>query len=518
MSVPFHFFTAVWGKLFMDHFINAVLPCFLSPGNFGSCQGHPNDIYFIFTTAEDEPVLRASPAFKRLQTIIRTEVSTFLPKAPLNESGKANYWDAWQSVTRLYQQTARFSAKNHAATIYLGGDEFLADGAFKRIREIADTGKKAILINALGSDDRSFIPRIKQEHLNAQKDELIITPRQLAKLAYETAHDYQHAMMWQVPFKENGGGTFFFPVEGEGVILRQYSSSPVLVMHDESHPLWPIENGFELVQHVASLFKWEDVYVVQDSDEVMIASYEPAHFGDSDYKRRPKQVFQKPSVLREAVVMKKNFPPERLRMARYPVRFHWTDMSARWQEIERHSDQVMDTLFACKEFLDRVPEAYDDLLRHFELIEALRAKQDEWTSLLANNLELVEKLPEPYRTDANAGIAWLYATDARAEFAHSPLAKVFATKPEMAAQLLCQMLCMLDHSGRRQVGDVLIDTLFRYFEQVLRTDGISGVEILKKVLPVLNETGRAATGPAKLEQLMPVLNQIYAAMQAQQAH
>src|SRR5271170_1359385 len=70
-TTRFHFVTPVWGRSYVELFLNLVLPTHLSPNNLGRI---PADrcLYKLYTTPQDEEVIRASPSFKALQGLAET--------------------------------------------------------------------------------------------------------------------------------------------------------------------------------------------------------------------------------------------------------------------------------------------------------------------------------------------------------------------------------------------------------------------------------------------------------------
>lgn len=458
MPIPINFLTVVWGKKYVQAFVDIVLPSLLAEGNLGTCKDSSGELYYIYTSHDDIERLVSSPAIKRLRTLLEVVVSTFDPGDAYQPDDRPAYWEAWQQVSRIYQKTAQISAKNGAALMLLSPDEVFADGGIRSIRRIAENGKKVIIINGLAARYSTIVPVLKRDYLDQDAAVLTVTPRELARLGREHMHEYNELQIWGNPVRQNDSGTFIFEVEGEGLIMRTFGSSPAYFVHREGDPPWPVGNGLEHIEHVEALYDWGDIYVLQDSDELALVGLERATFGDRDYKISLSQLSQPASVLRQGVAMKEWFNPSKIRVGNYSLRWHWTDLGSKWEEVEIVANRVIQTLVKCRDFFEEVPEALNDFKEHVKMIESLRAERKWWLELAAAMQHRIGELPHPaYILAALHGLVWLHVVEGRTQEAVQLLEKTLQANVGVGYSALSSILPLLRFSGQEAIGESLVD-------------------------------------------------------------
>src|SRR5215471_8051295 len=70
MAVMIHFLTPVWGKAYLQLYLEVVIPAQLASRNLPSFKTESGTKYVIFTTREDMEAIKSSPVFKLLCTTV----------------------------------------------------------------------------------------------------------------------------------------------------------------------------------------------------------------------------------------------------------------------------------------------------------------------------------------------------------------------------------------------------------------------------------------------------------------
>jgi len=312
----------------------------------------------------------------------------------------------------------------------------------------------------------------------------------MAKLMAETIHEYHEAMYWDHPYRQNGGGTYLYKVPGEGIIIRNSAASPTVIVHKETDPEWPIESGFEVIEHVEKLYDWKDIHVVQDSDEIMMAGLEFAKFGAPDYKLRAEKIFQSASVLREANTLR-NLPRARSHLVEIPMRWHWEDLGESWYEHENKFTKIIEKIFICKNFLEEFPEVGEDLKRNIILIDTMRQKKKNWLELFAKHESLIDLMVESeHKTELMSDLCWLHACEGNDEKSLCYFEKVLKLNFEGQIPLCLELLSMHLLTQRAFLIPTYVNKIQDYLVEEITTDIKSGWDKAKKTIDALIINGQ----------------------------
>ena len=69
-----HLIMAVWGRSYVDLFLDLSLPSQLSAGNLREASQKGNLLYKIYTTKNDIEQITQHPSFKRLSSLVETKI------------------------------------------------------------------------------------------------------------------------------------------------------------------------------------------------------------------------------------------------------------------------------------------------------------------------------------------------------------------------------------------------------------------------------------------------------------
>ena len=420
-SIRFYFITPVWGEKFVDMFLHISLPTQLSKGNLGSFQRRPNaDKYKIYTTSKDAGVIQKSPVCARLNELIETEFH-FIDDALVEfETGKINKYDL---MTICHGRGIADGLTDHAALVILSADVVFSDGSFANIRKIAQSGKRGIAIGSYRVVTETFGSALQKKFYSSKRHCITIPSREMVKLSLDCIHPDSRVLFWDEPSFLNGWPAFlYWDVSKEGVLQRGIHLHPLMIYPSRKDvQLNPSSgmgiDGYDYIKRVVPDF--EDIYVVEDSDE--IASFSLQHASETCCSPYPANMFAISSWIR------KHCCSYHINYLKRKIRFHCAEISPQWEKVEQASDKVVESICACVELLDKVPDiqkelearderlqnldylvqnlALEDAIAHNRLgMELCKSDQlDEAEAVLQRALELAPNL-----ADAHSNLAVLY--------------------------------------------------------------------------------------------------------------
>ena len=125
---PFHVVTVVWGRAYIELFLDVAVPNQLTPGNLGALP--PGSRYRVLTTAEDLELLEASAALKQANDVIPVDLVVAPELSRVSD-------DQFVRLTAGHSRALRDAADSGAALIFLAPDHFMSEGTLAVSRDQA---------------------------------------------------------------------------------------------------------------------------------------------------------------------------------------------------------------------------------------------------------------------------------------------------------------------------------------------------------------------------------------------
>ncbi len=365
-----HFIVSVWGKKYTELFLNFSLLTQLSEGNLGffykTSGAHK---YKIFTTSGDAKTILKSPAYLRLGEIIQTELHFIDDIMDELYSGRINKYDV---MTLCHGRGISDAIKEQAAFICLSSDQIISDGSLANIYRIASNGKRMVVIGDYRVTAETFAPALRDRFYSRHNMSIAISSRDLVKLSLPHIHPNSRTLFWNRDFIQNRWPAFlYWDVEGEGILQRGIHLNPIMINPSKKDELLiPSKgmgiDGYDYMMRVVPDFK--DVYLVRDSDEVTFLSLESEIPGWQPTDDKLGVLFIASWVRRYCCKYHVNFLNTK-------IRFHHTDLSSKWEEVEQESDKAVGSIFKSLEFLNRVPEAQREIEAQIESFNRLNVEK-----------------------------------------------------------------------------------------------------------------------------------------------
>lgn len=336
---PFYFICVLWGERFRGYFLEYCLPSLLSPGNLPALSTRSPSKLLIATRPEDRAAIEATAVFRAVSRWV-TPVFIEIPPCPPERSG-------CQHMGTGHRLACEMAYRDRAYGAVLTPDSMLSDGSISRLQALALTGVELVLTAALRFGEEPFLANLRDigaipaASRSASGAALTISGRQMVLAAVNGLHSETLAYEWDAPGVLAILPAAWWRVPGEdGMLLHSLSWAPLLLDygavadHDTStFDEWTLDGDY-VFRNIKSM---DRVHVVQDSDELFIASWGP--LAERPVKRLQIPIFRK--VL-AGLFFRQSFQSEffdalKRRIFFLPVRWHSKPINQKWAVTERRA-------------------------------------------------------------------------------------------------------------------------------------------------------------------------------------
>jgi hypothetical protein len=330
---PFYFVVVLWGERFRDYFLHYCLPSLLAPGNLPTLATRQRSKFLIATTPADWAVLRSSPVVAAASRYVDFEPID-LPPCPPQVS-------ACDHMSQGHREACDVAFAHKAYVTVLTPDCMLSDGSIARLQELARSGCQLVVAAAMRFSEEKFLGDLRAKGLlpaSGSDAPVVINGRQMAHAAVNGLHSQTLAFAWNAPGFLLVVPAAWWRVPGEdGILLHSLSFAPLLLdyaaipQHDTSTlDQWTLDGDY-LYNNTQLM---DRIHVVQDSDEMFIASWAPEQ--DRPVEKRYFPLFGELAAKLQFSACYKStyFDPLKRHMFFLPVRWHGAPLNAKWQELE----------------------------------------------------------------------------------------------------------------------------------------------------------------------------------------
>ena len=333
---PFYFIVVLWGERFRDYLLEYCVPSLLSPGNLPALASRQRSKLLIATTQDDWAAIKASVIFAKLAQCIEPEFIEIPPCPPDRSS--------YDHMGIGHKRACELAFRDSAYAAILTPDCMLSDGTVARLQEFARSGCQLVIAAALRFDDQLFLGHLRTMGVLAdgKRSEsgrpLVISGRQMAYAAVNGLHSETLALEWNAPGFMPIVAAAWWRVPGEdGILLHSLSWAPVLFDYGAlpEHDLsvldkWTLDGDyiFNNLKHL------KNIHVVQDSDELFLASWGPPAGEPLKKRRVPFAGHQVAKAQFGSSFKSAFFDPFKRSTFFLPVRWHAEPLNNKWQALE----------------------------------------------------------------------------------------------------------------------------------------------------------------------------------------
>ncbi len=325
----YRFVTVVWGEEYTGVFLDVCLPNQLAPGELASFADLEMCEYQVYTTTADSARIAADPRFAAIQEIMPTRI------IHLNKSLEGNeYMDSIALMNHGHIMSIRKAAGTDTAFVFLPPDQVYSAGTFRRIREVAQSGKRILLTAGVRVEKESFIPAFVRTFADGSGN-CPAPSRKLVGLALDHLHPV--ILSYFVDSREYNDGPchFYWRVDDTGFVARALSMHPLMVRprREDAIPVRSVDGDY--LRRVSSDI--HDYHIVTDSDELV--AFEMSSGAWSAGINGPNSF----NIYRCALHLKHGGDHMHRKFLRKKVRIHSSGYNGPWEEVEAESDRVIET-------------------------------------------------------------------------------------------------------------------------------------------------------------------------------
>ncbi len=347
---PFYFIVVFWGEIFRNYLCDYCLPSLLSHNNIPLLEGIEGNKFLFCTTPNDWEALRQVQIFKSLQHCIEPHFVE-IPDPPQDKSG-------CEHMGIGHKLAAQMAYRDKAYGVFLTPDLMVSDGTVQVLIKSAQAGFKVVLTAALRFGEEPLFANLRSlGFLKAEEAHsktglpLSLSGRQLVKAGLRSFHSQTQRYEWDAPYFSSFPCACWWNVQGEeGIILHSLSWAPLLCDYSaiESHDTSTFDTWTLDGDYVFQNFKDpQDMYIVRDSDEVMLVSWAP--LADRPQSITPNFVKRLPVVgewvkggILRAALLSGIFDSLKLQIFFLSVKWHAENLGENWEKREAESQKVLE--------------------------------------------------------------------------------------------------------------------------------------------------------------------------------
>ena len=184
--IHFHYIVPVWGHAFSKLFAEICLPMLLTPGNLRSPKQHALDRFVIATTAQDWAYMQTTPAMQTLMALMEV--------MPVLVDGKIDISNPHAAMSECYAVAMANNAvvAGHTHFVFLTPDSIWSEGAFERLRELADEKYKVVMVCGLRVNQEGM-SAVLADWLHEHPDNPAMSNSQMTNLMFDHMHQLSRA-------------------------------------------------------------------------------------------------------------------------------------------------------------------------------------------------------------------------------------------------------------------------------------------------------------------------------------
>lgn len=361
-STVFHAVTHVWGREYLDVFLNVCIPNQLAPGNVPALP--PGSRYRILTRSIHVEELDAHPMVHALRTVIPVDI--IVVDALDRQVGVARGHDL---MIACHQRAIADILEANAAIIMLSADFILSDNALAAVVRRHREGYRAVVNTGLRLAKESFLRSLAESRAPLAA----LSSRELLRMALPHLHSHTESMFVDAHPFSTFPVAVYWRIGDEGLLARCLHLHPLMVDPMSRAPLKGTVDGRYVFRACPDFSR---VHVVTDSDELQMFELTTV--------KRPVIASRGAgaSAWRAAVVASMCDDHQIGYWRTYTVRLHAGDFDERWALPAAASDTFAGRVLRLRPY-GRMAR------RWFWLIERLRERRDRYKRALRRALRRV---------------------------------------------------------------------------------------------------------------------------------
>ncbi len=338
-----------WGEEYRRYFIDYCLASLMAPGNIPAIRNKSDARLLIATTDADWQALQAEPIVIAAKQHIGIE--HIRHDAPVNTPYNKKMMVMSQGHRLLTKRMFEAGARG----IMAYPDGIFADGAIRRIEELARDGWKVVLVIAVRFANEGLNKELLDRGFMQPGTPLVVDAEELARLTVRHLHSETVRLEFDADIDDQGACAFFWVVApGQDLLFHSANWAAVLIdysslrSHDDTtFDKWTFDGDY-----VAKNFpNPDDVYVVRNTKELFLSGFTAE--SKLTFRKLPFYPYRFPSLrrilkmirAREFMVSLKVLDDVKKVHYRIPIRVQGgTSSEADWSNVESRAAAVIDRI------------------------------------------------------------------------------------------------------------------------------------------------------------------------------
>lgn len=328
---PFYFTVVFWGEVHRNYCTDLLMASLLSPGNIPALNPERKSKFLIVTTKHDWVALQSNEIFNQLKRYVEP-VWLEMPFPGPGESKMLVMSEGHRLVSiRAFD--------DGAYGVFTTPDLVLSDGSVAAMERLAEAGKKVVLSVAIRFAQETLLDEMEREGYLKSGQPLVLPSRDLMRMALQHLHTETLRYEFDAPcFADQPISVYWWVPGGDGVVIHSFSWAPLLVdyavlhAHDTStFKEWTLDGDYIFRNFPDP----QDVYVVTDSDEILLVSFTKE--ADLHFELNPRATIMPGWVLKlaklgriQALRGSRVMDPLKRQIFSLPVFLHSGEISPAW--------------------------------------------------------------------------------------------------------------------------------------------------------------------------------------------
>jgi len=222
MSVDIYF--VVWGKKYLDLFLEIVLPSYFSSENIPRLKEKKyNPAIFIQTDQKSAKYLKEHPYFQKFASTI--EIQIYTPTILLSDD-----LNKYQTAALYFSEVFKSSFQRKNIAIMASPDALISDGALHYSVNCLNQNIKIVTCPSLfRSTKETIVPKLNQTYFCPKSYSLSITPYELNGLLKSHMHSYSKMQFFLQNKTNLWHSTQFTNVENLGFLGKSFHFHPYVI-------------------------------------------------------------------------------------------------------------------------------------------------------------------------------------------------------------------------------------------------------------------------------------------------
>ena len=270
-EIALFFNVVVWGEEFRGYLTQLLLPSLLAPKNIPGLKNRDKSKFIFVAPLDDWDKIKLSHSFKLLSDLI--DIVYFEIPTPMESDNKHLV------MSEGHKLASQFTFDAKAQGVFVTPDLMLSDGAVTALEKRAEEGFQAVLCFAIRFGLEGCLRDVGERFDLPAEVPISIKPRDLAKIAIDNLHIESKRYIFNTDYFADVPWSLILTKQNlQGILLHTFSWCPLLLdystiqRHDVSvFEQWTLDGDYVFRNFGAEA----KVHVVQDSDEIMLASFTP---------------------------------------------------------------------------------------------------------------------------------------------------------------------------------------------------------------------------------------------------